>query len=77
MDKVKGMIIGHALADALGAPMKFNNGVLSELIQRYTRNCGLQRSSLGQTTDGNCFVASNSKWIHKGKSSYRVYGMGK
>lgn len=55
-DKKRGVIIGHALGDALGAPVEFYpyaqySGILNTPITRYTRAYGKQISSIGQTTD--------------------------
>lgn len=55
-ERKQGAIIGHALGDALGAPVEFYpyahyTGELSSPIVRYTRAYGKQTSSIGQTTD--------------------------
>ena len=55
-NKLKGIIYGHALGDALGAPVEFfpfghYTGLLDTPITRYTRNYGKQVSVVGQVTD--------------------------
>jgi ADP-ribosyl-[dinitrogen reductase] hydrolase len=55
-DKRQGAVLGHALGDALGAPVEFYpfahySGILNTPITRYTRAYGKQASSIGQTTD--------------------------
>ena len=55
-NKLKGIIYGHALGDALGAPVEFfpfghYTGLLDTPIIRYTRNYGKQVSVVGQVTD--------------------------
>jgi len=55
-DRVAGAIIGHALGDALGAPVEFPpfpqyTGVLDMPIRRNSRAYGWQNSAVGQTTD--------------------------
>lgn len=55
-DRVVGAIIGHALGDALGAPVEFPpfpqyTGTLDTAIRRNSRAYGWQNSAVGQTTD--------------------------
>ena len=55
-DKVLGIILGHGLGDALGAPVEFYpyshyTGILNNPIIRYSRNYGKQISEIGQITD--------------------------
>jgi len=56
MNKINGIIYGHALGDALGAPVEFfpfahYTGILDSPITRYTRAYGKQVSVIGQITD--------------------------
>lgn len=71
IDKIKGMIIGHALGDALGGPVEFPpfphyTGILNVPIQRYTRNYGTQISSIGQITDDTEMTIALIRTIEKG-----------
>lgn len=55
-NKINGIIYGHALGDALGAPVEFfpfahYTGILDSPITRYTRAYGKQVSAIGQITD--------------------------
>ena len=56
INKVKAIILGHALGDALGAPVEFYpyahyTGILDSPITRYTRAYGKQVAVVGQITD--------------------------
>ena len=71
IDKIKGMILGHALGDALGGPVEFPpfphyTGILKDPIQRYTRNYGTQKSSVGQITDDTEMTIALIRTIEKG-----------
>ena len=71
IDKIKGMILGHALGDALGGPVEFPpfphyTGILGDPIQRYTRNYGTQKSSVGQITDDTEMTIALIRTIEKG-----------
>lgn len=71
IDKIKGMILGHALGDALGGPVEFPpfphyNGIVQNSIQRYTRNYGIQKSSVGQITDDTEMAIALIHIIEKG-----------
>ena len=55
-NKGNGVIIGHALGDAIGAPVEFfpyphYTGIIDTPIIRYSQAYGKQISALGQTTD--------------------------
>ena len=55
-NKINGIIYGHALGDALGAPVEFfpfahYTVILDSPITRYTRAYGKQVSAIGQITD--------------------------
>lgn len=55
-NKIKAIILGHALGDALGAPVEFfpyahYTGILYAPITRNTRAYGKQVSAIGQITD--------------------------
>lgn len=71
IDKIKGMILGHALGDVLGGPVEFPpfphyNGNVQNPIQRYTRNYGIQKSSVGQITDDTEMTIALIQAIGKG-----------
>ena len=70
-DKRFGVIIGHALGDALGAPVEFYpyahyTGVLNTPITRNSRNYGRQNSEIGQTTDDTEMALTLLDTINKG-----------
>ncbi len=55
-NRIEGMVLGHALGDALGAPHEFKpygvySGKLDKPIKRYSRAYGRQSSVVGQVTD--------------------------